>query len=274
MYWWTKARDMFCHVVKLSAPGGQPSSIARSAGKLRPVNPNKKPVTYKRHRFPAEIISQAVQLYFRFGLSYRDLEDMLALRNVTVSYEAIRSWCLKFGGAYAHALRKRRGPTSNVWHVDEVFVKIGGKMHYLWRAVDSRGEVLDILVQSRRDKKAAYKFFRKILKRRGYVPAKLVTDKYVVYRSVKNSLLASAEHVTKRWANNRAENSHQPTRQRERLRRRFRSPGSAQRFLSTHAVVYSHFHPGRNLTSASIYRELRRRRIADWRAVAELEPEA
>jgi putative transposase len=154
--------------------------------------------------------------------------------------------------------------------MDEVFIKINGKMHYLWRAVDSEGTVLDILVQSRRNRRAAYKFFRKILKRQGYTPSVLVTDKYAVYRLAKRKYLPQAEHVTKRWANNRAENSHQSTRERERKRRKFKSAGEAQRFLSTHAAIYSFFHPGRNLCSAPVYRELLRRKNEEWQEIIQL----
>jgi putative transposase len=233
---------------------------------------NSKPVSYARHRYCSEIIGFAVVCYFRFNMSYRDVEDLLAMRGILVTYETVRNWRHKFGDAYAGIIRKRRrGRGTDVWHMDEFFIKINGKMHYLWRAVDSEGTILDILVQSRRNRRAAYKFFRKILKRQGYTPSVLVTDKYAVYRLVKRKYLSQAEHVTKRWANNRAENSHQPTRERERKMRKFKSPGQAQRFLSAHAAIYDLFHPGRNLSSAPVYHELRRRAITQWAEITTLQ---
>jgi putative transposase len=232
------------------------------------------PVTYKRHRFHREIISQAVRFYYKYSMSYRDIEDELAHRNINVTYESVRNWCHKFGDEYASIIRRRRDRGTNVWHMDEFFLKINGRMHYLWRAVDSEGMVLDILVQSHRNRKAAYIFFRKILKRQGFIPATLVTDKYCVYRIAKRKYMSQAEHVTKRWANNRAENSHQPTRERERKMPRFKSAGQAQRFLSTHAAIYSFFHPGRNHCSAPVYRELIRRKIDEWNEIIQLKPAA
>ncbi len=133
--------------------------------------------SYRRHRFPAEIISHCVWLYFRFTLSFRDVEEMMAERGITVSYEAVREWCLKFGGAYAKRMRSRSPRPGDRWHLDEVFLRIAGRLQYLWRAVDQDGEVLDILVQPRRDKRAAKKFFRKLLKGLKYVPRVIVTDK-------------------------------------------------------------------------------------------------
>jgi len=138
-------------------------------------------VTYRRHRFPPEIISHAVWLYYRFALSLRDVEDLLAKRGVTVTYETIRPWCGKFGRGYARQLRRRQGRLGDTWHLDEVFVTIGGRRQYLWRAVDQEGAVLDILVQSRRDAGAAARFFRKLLKGQGSEPARLVTDKLRSY---------------------------------------------------------------------------------------------
>ena len=139
------------------------------------------PASYKGFRFPQEIISHAVWLYFRFNLSYRDVEDLLAERGITVTYEMVRQWCQKFGQSYASHLRRRRARPGDKWHLDEVFLKIGGKKHYLWRAVDQDGTVLDILVQSRRNKAAAIKFFRKLLKGCRYVLRVLITDKLASY---------------------------------------------------------------------------------------------
>ena len=194
-------------------------------------------ISYRRHRFPAEIIQRAVWLCFRFPLSYRDVEDLLAERGVDVSYETIRRWSLKFGQAYARKLRQSRPRPDDRWHLDEVFSSINGKRMYLWRAVDSEGEVLDILVQSRRNKKAALKLMRKLLKKQGYAPNKVVTDKLPSYGAALRDLNMTGKHVTGGRSNNRAENSHLPVRQRERRMQGFKSSGSAQRFLSTHVCI-------------------------------------
>src|SRR3712207_1622737 len=175
---------------------------------------------YKNHRFPAEIISHGVWLYFRFCLSYRDVEELLFARGIIVTYEAIRKWCRKFGQQYANQLRRRRPKPGDEWHLDEVFLAINGERHYLWRAVDQEGNVLDILVQSRRNKAAAKKFFRKLLKGCQYVPRVLITDKLGSYEAATREVMPSVEHRRHRRLNNRAENSHQPTRQRERTMRR------------------------------------------------------
>jgi putative transposase len=198
-----------------------------------------KPICYSRHRFPPEIIQYAVWLYFRFPLSYRDVEDLLAERGIDVSYETVRRWALKFGRAYAFRLRRSRPRSDARWHLDEVFVTINGKRMYLWRAVDCEGEVLDILVQSRRNKKAALKLIRKLLKNQGFVPDAFVTDKLPSYGAALKDLGLSRRHDFGGRKNNRAENSHLPVRQRERRMQRFKSAGSAQRFLSTHAAVYT-----------------------------------
>jgi putative transposase len=187
---------------------------------------------YRRHRFPVEIISHCVWLYFRFALSFRDVEEMLAMRGISLSYETIREWCLKFGQTYANGLRHKSPRPGDRWHLDEVFLKINGRLHYLWRAVDQDGDVLDILVQSRRDQKAAKKFFRKLLKGLRYVPRVIITDKLKSYNAAKIEVMPSVEHRQQKYQNNRAENSHQSTRLRERVMRRFESAGHAQRFLS------------------------------------------
>jgi putative transposase len=185
---------------------------------------------YYRHRFPAEIISHCVWLYFRFALSFRDVEEMMSSRGVQMSYESIREWCRKFGQTYANELRRKSPRPGDRWHLDEVFLKINGQLHYLWRAVDQDGDVLDILVQSRRDKKAAKKFFRKLLKGFGYVPRVIVTDKLRSYSAAISEIIPSVEHVQQKYQNNRAENSHQPTRLRERMMRRFKSGGHRKNF--------------------------------------------
>jgi putative transposase len=187
-------------------------------------------VRYPRYRFPAAIIRHAVWLYYRFTLSFRDVEDLLAHRGITVSYEFIRHWCETFGLAYARGLRQRAGPVGDTWHLDELFVTIRGERQYLWRGVDQDGDVIDILLQPRRHRHAAARFFRKLLKRRGRVPHRLVTDRLGSYRAAHRVIMPSVVHDTTRYANNRAEVSHQPTRQRERHMRRFKSVAHAQRF--------------------------------------------
>ncbi len=223
--------------------------------------------SYHGYRFPPEIISQAVWLYHRFGVSVCDVEDLLAQRGITVSYEAIRLWCLTFGSAYARRLKRRQGRLGDTWHLDEVFVTIQGRRHYLWRAVDQDGDVIDILVQSHRDCRAATRFFRKLLKGQENKPVRLVTDKLSSYRAAHRAVVPSVAHSTDRYANNRAEVSHQPTRQRARHMRRFPSPGQAQRFLSVHGLVRNPFHVGRHLLRAEHHRKLRSRSFLIWDAV-------
>jgi putative transposase len=165
---------------------------------------------YKNHRFPGEIISHGVWLYYRFPLSYRDVQELLCERGVDVTHEAIRQWCLKFGQDYANRLKRRRAQPGDKWHLDEVFLTINGKRHYLWRAVDQDDNVLDILVQSRRNTQAAKKFFRKLLKGLTYVPRVIITDKLKSYSAAKREILPGVEHRQSRYLNNRCENSHTP----------------------------------------------------------------
>jgi transposase-like protein len=221
-------------------------------------------ISYSRHRFPPEIIQHAVWLYFRFPLSYRNVEDLLAERGVEVSYETVRRWALKFGMLYARKLRRLRPRPSRRWHLDEVFVSIGGKRMYLWRAVDDEGEVLDILVQARRDKRSALKLMRKLLKKHGAAPEHWITDKLPSYGAALRQLGANRRHVTGGRLNNRAENSHLPVRQRERRMQRFKSPRSAQRFLSTHAAIYNTFNIQRHLISRRTMRQFRGDAIDAW----------
>jgi putative transposase len=222
---------------------------------------------YRRHRFPPQIISHAVWLYHRFSLSFRDVEELLAQRGVEVSYETIRRWCLKFGPAYAARAKRRQPRFGDTWHLDEVFVKIRGRQEYLWRAVDQDGDVIDILVQSRRDQRAAQRFLRRLLKGQGSEPIRLVTDKMPSYGPAHRELMPSVPHDTRRYANNRAEVSHQPTRQRERQMRRFKSRSQAQRFLSLHGLVQNLFRFGRHLLRAGNARMFRARAFLMWRGV-------
>ncbi len=217
------------------------------------------------HRFPPEITSHAVWLYHRYTLSFRDVEDLLAERGITVSYEAIRFWCLKFGPEYARKLRRKQGRGGDIWHVDEVFVKIQGRQLYLWRAVDQDGDVIDILVTKRRNKHAAKRFFRRALKHQGKPPWQLVTDKLKSYTAARREVFPSVLHRTGQYENNRAEVSHQHTREQERQMRRFKSMAQAQRFLSVHGQVQNLFRIGRHHLKAAHHRLLRDRAFADWR---------
>src|SRR6266581_5715593 len=228
------------------------------------MTPPATPERYKHHRFPAEIISHDVWLYYRFCLSYRDVEELLFERGVIVTYEAIRKWCRKFGQQYANQLRRRRPRPGDKWHVDEVYLTIKGDRHYLCRAVDQDGNILDLLVQLRRDKKAAKKFFRKLLKGLTYIPRVIITGKLKSYGAAKREILPGVEHRQHRYLNNRCENSHRPTRQREYRMQGFTSAGHAQRFLSAYGPITQHFRPRRHLLSAVDYRQEMRQRFASW----------
>jgi putative transposase len=225
----------------------------------------KAPDPYRGFRYPAQIINEAVWLYHCFSMSLRDVELLLAARGVVVSYESIRQWCLRFGQEFAKRLRRRRPRPGDKWNMDEVFVRIQGQLHYLWRAVDQDGVVLDILVQSRRDGKAAKRFFKKLLKGLQYVPRVIVTDKLKSYGVAKREILPDVEHRQSRYLNNRAENSHQPTRRRERHMQGFKSPEQAQGFLSAHGFIYQHFRPRRHQMNAIDYRAARAQAFAVWR---------
>jgi len=229
-------------------------------------------ISYARHRFPSSIIQHAVWLYFRFPLSFRDVEDLLSERGIDVSYESIRRWSVKFGLAYAYKFRRSRPRPDGRWHLDEMFISINGKRMYLWRAVDSEGEVLDILVQSQRNKRAALKLMCKLLKKQGFVPDAFVTDAFVTdklpsYGAALGDLALLKRHDFGGRKNNRAENSHLPVRQRERRMQGFKSPGSAQRFLSTHAAIYNNFYTQRHLISRRVLHEFRTAAMEEWRIV-------
>ena len=223
---------------------------------------------YIGHRYPPEIISQAVWLYFRFTLSFRDVDELLAARGITVTYETVRQWCLKFGQDFANTIRRRQGRAGDTWYLDEVYITMNGVRHFLWRAVDQDGDVLDILVQKRRDKCAAKRFFRKLLKGLRYCPRKIVTDKLGSYGVARREIMPGVKHVQRKRENNRAEVSHQPTRQRERQMRRFKSRRHAQRFLSAHGPINNLFRIGRHLLKATHYRELLDRSFTMWNEVS------
>ena len=192
---------------------------------------------YKLHRFPPEIISYAVWLYYRFNLSHSDIEDLLSERGVTVSREAIRLWCNKFGSIYTRWLKRKHRGYGDTFFIDEVFIKINGKQYYLWRAVDQDGEIVDVYLQSRRDGATAKRFFRRLLRSNAGEPRKIVTDKLRSYGVAHRELIPDTIHISDRYANNTAEQSHEPTRVRERGMRRFKSIALAQTFVTTHASV-------------------------------------
>ncbi|MFJ1908129.1 IS6 family transposase [Streptomyces sp. NPDC088156] len=223
--------------------------------------------SYKGHRYPVEVISHCVWLYHRFPLSFREVEELMLERGVTVSYETIRRWCAKFGQTYASALRRRQPRPGDKWHLDEVFIKINRRLQYLWRAVDQDGNVLDILVQNRRDKAAARRFFRRLMKKSRMVPRVIVIDKLRSYGAAHREVMPSVEHRSHKGLNNRAENSHQPTRQRERAMKGFRSAGGAQRFLSAFSGISPHFRPRRHLMPAHDYRAEMTVRFAIWKQI-------
>ncbi|MDX2939004.1 IS6 family transposase [Streptomyces ipomoeae] len=211
-------------------------------------------LSYKGHRYPVEVISHCVWLYHRFPLSFREVEELMLERGIVVSYETVRRWCAKFGQQYTSALRRRQPRPDGKWHLDEVFTKIHGERKYLWRAVDQDGNVLDILVQNRRDKAAARRFFRRLMKKTRTVPRVIITDRLHSYGAAHHEVMPSVEHRQSKYLNNRAENSHQPTRQRERAMKGIRSAGGTQRFLSAFSGISPHYRPHRHLLPAHDYR--------------------
>lgn len=220
---------------------------------------------YTRHRFHPDIIKRAVWLYFRFNLSFRDVEELMIERGVDVSYETIRRWVDKFGFTYAKRIKSRSERPSPVWHLDEVYTKIAGKMVYLWRAVDDEGTVLDIVIQSRRNTKAAMRLLRKLLKNQGIKPTRIVTDRLGSYGAALKTLgLKHLQDVGGR-KNNRAECSHVPIRRRERKSQKFRSVHQAQKLLSAHAQIYNLFNYRRHLISRNTLRKFRHQANLDWK---------
>jgi putative transposase len=205
-----------------------------------------------------------VWLSHRFTLSLCDIEELLSVRGITVSYETVRNWCDKFGQRYCSQIRKNRWQLGDTWYLDEVFININGVLHYLWRDVDQDGDEIDILVQKRKDKKEASRSFRTLLEGQQAAPIKIVTDKLRSYSAAKKELIPGVEHSTQHYENNRCELSHQPARQQERQMREFKSQVQAQRFLSCHGVVNNLFRLGRHLMKASNYRVFRDRAFVEW----------
>jgi putative transposase len=224
-------------------------------------------LSYRGPRFPAPIIQHAIWLYLRFTLSYRDVEELLAERGLDLSYETFRRWVLKFGPLLAQGLRQRWPQPLDRWHLDEMVVRIAGKRIYLWRAVDQEGEILDLLIQPRRDKRAAVRLIRKLLKKQGFAPKVAVTDKLRFYAAAFRALCLTCRHEQGLRMNNR-ENSHQVVRRRERKMQRFKSAGSAQRFFSVHAAVNNTFYLQRHLISRSTLRRFRAEALTHWQAAA------
>jgi len=223
--------------------------------------------SYAGYRFPAAVISHAVWLYFRFPLSLRMVDELLAARGIIVSHETVRQWALKFGQAFANQVRRRLSAAGDKWHLDEVVLTIAGVKHWLWRAVDQDRMVLDILVQSRRDARAAKRLLCKLLKRQCRPPRVMVTDKLASYGAAKRAVMPSVEHRKHKGLNNRAENSHQPTRRRERQMKCFKSPGQAQRFLSAHDGINNLFHLRRHQVPATQYLAARTEAFQVWAEV-------
>jgi transposase-like protein len=222
-------------------------------------------ISYKRHRFPPDIICYAVWLYFRFTLSFRDVEELLAERGIDVSYETIRCWTLKFGPKIARNLKRCRLAPSPRWHLDEMVVKVRGRHMYLWRAVDDEGEVLDMIIQHRRDTGAALKLLKRLIWSQKIVPEKVTTDGLKSYGAALDELGLRERHRAGRLReNNRAENSHLPIRRRERKMQGFKSQRSAQKFLTTHAAVYNTYNTERHLVSRKTLRQYRVNAYAAW----------
>ena len=226
------------------------------------------PISYARHQFPPVVIQHAIWLHLRFTLSFRDVEDLPAERGLEVSYETVRRWVLKFGPGIARRLRQRRPRPSPRWHLDEMEVRIAGRRVYLWRAVDDEGEVLDVLVQRRRDKAAALKLMRNLLRKQGFAPDVVTTDKLRSYGAAFAEVGLAARHEQGLRKNNRAEVSHQPVRRRERKMQRFKSPGSAQRFPSMHFAAYNIFDVQRHLISRHTLRAFRAGAMEQWHTAA------
>lgn len=222
---------------------------------------------YYRHRFPGEIISHCVWLYNSFSLSFRDIEKMMLYRGIELTYESIRDWVNKFSLPAAKKIRKRRAKASDKWHLDEVRVKIRGQIYWLWRAVDDEGIVLDILIQKRRNTKAAKRLMKKLLKKEGFTPRVIVTDQLKSYGAAFREMGLGIEHRQHKGLNNQAENSHQWTRLREKKMRRFKSAKQAQRFLSVGELIYQQTQPPRHKLLATMTKELMLEGIESWKKI-------
>ncbi len=224
------------------------------------------PISFKRHRFPPDVIRYAVWLYFRFTMSFRDVEELLAERGIEVSYETIRCWTIKFGPQIAANLKAKRPAPSPRWHLDEMVCSVGGKRMYLWRAVDDEGEVLDMAMRPYRDGWTATKFLANLMIGQPIFPERIVTDGLKSYvGAVERLRIGHLHHQGRLVDNNRAENSHLPIRRRERKMQKFKSQDSAQRFLTTHAAVYNTFYTQPHLISRRTLRKFRGEALRVWR---------
>jgi len=227
---------------------------------------NQNPFRY--FKISPEIIRLAVMMYVRFPLSLRNVEDLLHERGIDICHETVRYWWNQFGPMFAHEIRNKRiHPTPNhsnwKWHLDEVLVKINGETHYLWRAVDHEGEVLEVFVSKRRDRKAALKFLKKTMKRYGQAQA-IVTDRLRSYRAAMKVIGNGNAQEVGRWKNNRCENSHLPFRRREYAMLRFRHMRSLQKFVSIHSSIFNHFNKDRYLNSRKTYKVQREAALIEW----------
>ncbi|SDR44903.1 IS6 family transposase [Pseudovibrio sp. Tun.PSC04-5.I4] len=232
---------------------------------------NSAPISYKRHRFPPQIIAHVVWLYHRFSLSLREVEEMLLERGIILSYETIRKWGIKFGPAYVRQLRRKRAESSDIWYLDEVVVSIQGQRYYLWRAVDQDGYILDEILQKRRNTKAAKRLLTRLLKKQGVIPKRIITDKLGSYGSAKREVMPAVEHRSHKGLNNRAENSHLPLRKRERAMPKFKSPGQLQRFLAAFSGLRNLFVPPHFQRSAIDIHLHRINAFAQWKQAAMLD---
>jgi len=227
-------------------------------------------ISYKRHRFPPQIIAQVVWLYARFNFSLREVEELMLERGVDVSYETIRRWVTKFGPLISRTLRRRQPRPGDVWHLDEVVVKIAGRSFWLWRAVDQHGVVLEEILQSKRDKRATKRLLIKLMKRWGFAPKRIITDKLRSYGAAKREVAPGLDHWSHKGLNNRAENSHLPFRKRERMMQGFRSQGSLQRFVSIHSATRNCFSVPARRRCALTIRYHRLEALQTWKAAAKL----
>jgi putative transposase len=229
---------------------------------------SKPPISYKRRRFPPQIITHAVWLYFRFPLSLRLVEELLLERGIVVSYETVRRWALKFGPEYACRLKRKKPSRRDIWHLDEVVITINGDKRYLWRAVDQEGYVLDEIVQVHRNTRAAKRLLERLLRKQAWPPKRMITDKLGSYAAARRKTMPKVEHRQHKGLNNRAENSHVPIRKRERAMQGFRSWRGLQRFTETFSAVRNHFVPPRSRRSAIAIHLHRLSAMAEWKSVA------
>ena len=226
-------------------------------------------ISYKRHRFPPQIIAHAVWLYVRFNLSLREVEEMLLQRGIDASYETVRRWVIKFGPRIARKLRRRQGRPGDIWHLDEVAVRISGRKYWLWRAVDQHGVVLDEILEPKRDKRAAKRLLRRLIKSLGFIPKRIITDKLRSYGAAKREVAPGLKHWSHKGLNNRAENSHLPFRKRERAMQGYRSPGGLQRFVATHSAIRNCFSVPARRRSALTIRYHRLEAFDTWNAATQ-----